>query len=551
MSANQIVGLDGERRSGLEIRSEHVTATMAIANILKSSLGPVGLDKMLVDEIGEVTITNDGATILKRLEVEHPAAKVLVELAELQDSEVGDGTTSVVIIAAELLKRGNEQVKNGIHPTTVMAGYRLALKEAVKYVKSTLMKSTETLGDAALIEAAKTAMASKILNSHPEFWSELAVKAVKSVKTKSAGDQKARYPVSAIHVLKAHGKSSTESELVDGFALNTARAAQGMPSLVKNAKIALLDFPLQRHRVQTGITVEVGVDDVEGVRQREMDITKERIEKILAAGANVVLTTKGIDDACLKYFVEAGAIAARRIKKEDLTRLARATGGTVIVTLADVEGNETVDPATLGSADLVSEERVGDGELLYVRGCASAKAATVVLRGANEMHLDEIDRALHDVLMVVKRVLESAAVVAGGGAVEAALSVFLDDFAHSLSSREQLAVADFADALLVIPRTLAVNAACDAIDLVARLRASHAAAGSGEDKDNLKYTGLDLFNGTVRDNLHAGVLEPAISKIKSLRFATEAAITILRIDDSIRLNPKPPPEDPRQRRGRR
>ena len=546
-----IVGLDGERRSGQDIRSEHVTATMAIANILKSSLGPVGLDKMLVDEIGEVTITNDGATILKRLEVEHPAAKVLVELAELQDSEVGDGTTSVVIVAAELLKRANEQVKHGIHPTTIMSGYRLALKEAVKYIKSTLMVATEALGEDALINAAKTSMASKILNSNPEFWSELAVRAVKGVKTVTAGaNGKARYPVSAIHVLKAHGKSSTESELVDGFALNAARASQGMPSVVHNAKIALLDFPLQRHRVQTGIAVEVGVDNVEGVRQREMDITKERIEKILASGANVVLTTKGIDDTCLKYFVEAGAIAARRVKKEDLNRLARATGGSVVVTLADVEGNETVDPACLGKAAVVCEERVGDGELLYIRGCEEAKASTVVLRGANEFHLDELDRALHDVFMVVKRVLESAAVVAGGGAVEAALSVFLDDFATSLGSREQLAVADFADALLVIPRTLAVNAACDAIDLVARLRASHAAALADDCKDKtLKFTGLDLQEGLTRDNLTAGVLEPAISKIKSLRFATEAAITILRIDDSIRINPRPPQEDPRRRRG--
>jgi len=545
-----MLGLDGERRSGKDVRQEHVTATTAIANIVKSSLGPVGLDKMLVDEVGDITITNDGATILSRLEVEHPVAKVLVELAQLQDSEVGDGTTSVVVVAAELLKRGNELVKQGIHPTTIMSGFRLALKEAVKYVKSTLMVATEELGDEAVVAAAKTSMASKLLSPHDAFWSRLAVDAVRSVRTETA-DGKARYPVSAVHVLKAHGKSSLESELVrGGFALNNCRAAQGMPSLVQNAKIALLDFPLQRHKVSLGVSVEVeDVSEVEGIRQREMDITKERIEKILAAGANVVLTTKGIDDACLKYFVEAGAIAARRVKKEDLTRLARACGGQVVVTLADTEGNETFDPACLGSAASVSEERVGDNEMLYIRGTASTKATTVVLRGANDFHLDELDRALHDVLMVVKRVLESAAVVAGGGAVEAALSVYLESFAHSLGTREQLAVAEFAEALLVIPRTLAVNAAQDAVELAAKLRANHSKS-QATDQTDLKYTGLDLVNGDTRDNLKAGVLEPAISKIKCLRFATEAAVTILRIDDSIKLNPKPPPEDPRKRRGR-
>ena len=491
------------------------------------------------------------------MEVEHPAAKVLVELAELQDSEVGDGTTSVVIVAAELLKRGTELVKSGIHPTTIMTGFRLALKDAVRFVKSSLMVPVCQLGDDAVVSAAKTSMASKLLNADEHFWSRLAVDAVRSVKTLTAAPKlknkksdthilhnrlaangKARYPVSAIHILKAHGKSSRESELVNGFAINIQRAAQGMPTVVKNAKIALLDFPLQRHKVQMGIAVQVDdIAEVEGIRQRELDITKERIQKILQSGANVILTTKGIDDTCLKYFVEAGALAARRVKKEDLTRLARATGGRVVVTLADMEGNETFDSESLGSAELVQEERVGDGEMLYVRGTSCSRATTIVLRGANDFHLDELDRALHDVLMVVKRVLESAAVVAGGGAVEAALSIYLEKQAHTLGTREHLAVAEFAQALLVIPRTLSVNAAQDAIELVAKLRASHNAAQQHLQDDLQKFTGLDLTTGSIRNNLAAGVLEPAISKIKCLRFATEAAITILRIDDMIKLNP--------------
>mmetsp|Transcript_3011 Transcript_3011/g.10773 ORF Transcript_3011/g.10773 Transcript_3011/m.10773 type:complete len:387 (-) Transcript_3011:91-1251(-) len=381
-------------------------------------------------------------------------------------------------------------------------------------------------------------MASKILNSDADFWSKLAVDAVKSIKTETA-DGKPRYPVSAIHILKAHGKSSTESELVaDGFALNVARAAQGMTKVVVGAKIALLDFPLQRHKVQMGVQIQVeNPDEVEGIKQRELDITKERIQKILASGANVILTTKGIDDTCLKYFVEAGAIAARRVKKEDMTRLARATGATIVVTLADMEGNETFDAGCLGEASSVSEERVGDGEMLYVRGTKKARATTVVLRGANEVHLDELDRALHDVLMVVKRVLESSAVVAGGGAVEAALSIHLEAYSRGVTTREQLAIAEFADALLVIPRTLSVNAAQDAIELVSTLRAAHHASQHAGQPE-LKHTGLDLVKGVTRDNLARGVLEPAISKIKSLRFATEAAITILRIDDMIKLDPK-------------
>jgi len=267
-----------------------------------------------------------------------------------------------------------------------------------------------------------------------------------------------------------------------------------------------------------------------------MDITKERITKIIDTGARVVLTTKGVDDLCMKYFVEAGIICARRCSKDDLKRLAKATGGKVVVTMADMDGNETFDAECLGTCTAVKEERIGDGEMLYVHGCQGSGASTIVLRGANEYMLDEMDRALHDSLCVVKRMLESSTLVVGGGAVEAALSVHLEKYATTLNTREQLAIQEFAEALLVIPKTLAVNAAKDSSELVAMLRASHAKSQRGEDPEgNLQNTGLDLVNGKIRDNLSAGVVEPAISKIKSLRFATEAAITILRIDDRITL----------------
>ena len=522
----------------------------------------------LVDEIGGVTITNDGATILAQLDIEHPAAKVLVDLAQLQDQEVGDGTTSVVIIAAELLKRANELVKNNIHPTVVMAGYRLAVREAVKYVKSNLVVPADSLGRSNLINAgkqfilllstiacrycscqliihslyvtvthatAKTSMSSKILGAESDFFAELAVTAATRVKVEKDG--KTKCPIGNVHILKSHGQSAVDSELVDGFALNCSRASQAMPVRVVNVKVALLDFNLQKHKLQMGVQVVVtDTKQVEEIRQREMDITKEKIHRILATGAKVVLTTKGIDDLCLKYFVEAGAIAVRRVKPEDIKRIAKATGGQVVVTMADMEGDEVFDEATLGECAEVSEERVGDGELLYFRGCKNGSACTVVLRGANEYMLDEMDRSLHDALCVIKRMIESNSLVAGGGAVEAALSIYLDGVATSMGSREQLAVAQFAEALLVIPRTLSVNAAQDATELVAQLRAHHHTSQTVPDKEALRFSGLDLTNGVIRDNLLAGVVEPAISKIKSLRFATEAAISILRIDDMIKLN---------------
>ncbi len=538
-----------------------MTAALAVANIVKTSLGPVGLDKMLVDDIGDVLITNDGATILAQLEVEHPAARVLVDLAQLQDNEVGDGTTSVVIIASELLRRSNALVMSGIHPTTIISGLRTALKEAVKFLKKNMVLKVSDLGDEHLINAAKTSMSSKIIGKEGEFFARMAVDAVKSVKMKATtadaagmnasneskpednGKQRYKYPLSAIHILKAHGKSAMESHLIDGgFAINAMRAAQGMPTAVEGTdeqpivKIAMLDMNLQRHRMAMGVQVVIkDPAEIENIKKREMDITKERIRKIIDAGARVVLTTKGVDDLCMKYFVEAGIICARRCSKDDLKRLAKATGGKVVVTMADMDGNETFDPECLGSCTAVKEERIGDGEMLYVHGCQGSGASTIVLRGANEYMLDEMDRALHDSLCVIKRMLESSTLVCGGGAVEAALSVHLEEYATSLNTREQLAIQEFADALLVIPKTLAVNAAKDSSELVAKLRAAHAKSQKGDSDKTLKNTGLDLIEGTIRDNLAAGVVEPAISKIKSLRFATEAAITILRIDDRITL----------------
>jgi T-complex protein 1 subunit alpha len=495
---------------------------------------------MLVDDLGDVNITNDGATILKQLDVTHPAAKVLVELSHLQDQEVGDGTTSVVLIAAQLLKHANELIKMGVHPTSVINGYNIAKRLSCDYLKKNMVHSVSSLHEDTVLNVARTTISSKIIGHDGDYFATMAVNAVKAIEQISPITGKKKYPISQVNILKAHGKSAKESELVDGFALNCTRASQQMPTVVQNAKIALLDIDLRKTRLAMG--VQVVVNDplkLEAIREKENSLTRDRIQLLIDAGANVVFTTKGIDDMALKTFVENKMIAVRRCKKTDLQAVAQATGGKLIVSLADDEDNESFDPSWLGQADEVAETKVGYGELIYVRGTKSRRAQSIILRGANDYMLDEIDRSLHDAMCAVKRCLESNKVTPGGGACEAALHLYLQDYSRTLDSKDQLAVEAFADALLTIPKNLAINAAYDATELIAQLRANHSLE-SGEGK----YFGLDLENNGVRDNLIAGVLEPAMSKIKSLRFATEAAITILRIDDSINMTKKDDPNRP-------
>lgn len=538
-----VLAINGTRTSGQSVRTQNVTAAMSIANIVRTSLGPRGLDKMLVDDVGDVAITNDGATILKRLDVKHAAAKVLVELAGLQDKEVGDGTTSVVIFAAELLKRANELVKQDVHTTSIISGFLLAMKEAIKYIAANMNLSVDNLGETSVMNCAKTSLSSKILGQQSDFFASMAAKSMMNVKTNVNGVFK--YPVKAVNIIKISGGQMTDSQHVNGYCLRMGIAAQGMLKRVEKAKVALLDIDFRKSVLKFGVKMLIdNPEEIEKMRLREITMTKEKIDLLVKAGVNVMATTRGIDDMFLKLFVDNGILALRRVDKKHLKRIARLTGGKVVTSLADESGEQSLDPACLGHCEEVVQQEVSDEPVIFFKGTSSTSAQTIILRGSNPYMMDEIERSLHDCLCVIKRTLESKRVVPGGGAVEAALSIYLESYAKSLNSREQLAIQEFAQALTIIPKTLALNGAFDAIDLVAKLRGYHQKAQADEKDKRYRWIGLDLVNGTVRDNVKAGVLEPAMSKIKSIKFATEAAVTILRIDDAIQMNPKVDPKDP-------
>src|SRR5271156_937120 len=444
-------------------------------------------------------------------------------------------------------------MKNRIHPTAIITGYRLALREAVKYMQENISTKVENLGRESLINIAKTSMSSKIIGADANFFANMAVDAMLSVKSVNPQKNETKYPVKAVNILKAHGKSSLESQLIKGYALNCTVASQAMKTRITDAKIACLDMNLQKERMKLGVQITVeDPQQLEKIREREAGIILERVEMILKSGANVILTTKGIDDLVLKHFIQKGAMGVRRCKKEDLRRIAKATGATLISTLSDLNGDERFEPSSLGHAEEVVQERISEDECILIKGTKALSSASIILRGSNDYQLDEMERSVHDSLSAVKRTLESGSIVPGGGAVETALHIYLEEFAGTVGSREQLAIGEFAQALLIIPKTLAVNAAKDSSELVAQLRSRHALSQRTQDGDanedekiiakkkNYKNYGLDLTRGKVVDEIKAGVLEPLMSKQRSLKSAVEACISIMRIDTLIKLDKETP-----------
>lgn len=533
----QSLKIDGDRQTGDTVRIQNVRSAVAVANVVRSSLGPIGLDKMLVDDLGEVTITNDGATILKNLDIQHPAGKVLIQLSELQDREVGDGTTTVVLLAAELLRLGQELIDQKVHANTVIAGYRRAGKLAVAYLKKHLAVPNKGLDRNILINVAKTTMSSKILNAYSDLFAGMVVDACLAVKS---GD---KCHSQRVNIVKSLGKSFPESSLIaNGMAINATRAAEGMPRKVNDVKIAVLDFGLARTRLPMGVQFRLkDASKLNRIQNEEINQCKKIVEAIIAAGANVIITSKQIDEASLKPMIKAGIIGIRHVSDGEIRAVARCTGATVINQVVDEEGNQHFDPSWLGHARCVEQVPIGDNEMIVVHDGATENSASIVLRGPNTFALDEANRTLRDALSAVKRVIESHHVIAGGGCVEAGLSVYLQKAATEVEGKEQVAMLRFADALLVIPKILATNAALDSIEIVAKLRAAHYAAQQDPNGPQC-FASIDLVNDKIRNGYEAGVLEPAMSKVKSIQFATEAAITILRIDDLIKLKPDKKPK---------
>ncbi|KAF7682743.1 T-complex protein 1 subunit alpha [Astathelohania contejeani] len=522
--------LGGEKITGVAVRERNTRAVLAVANAIRTSYGPLGLDKMCVDSIGEVIVTNDGATILRNMNVEDPAARIVADLAHGQDQEVGDGTTGVVLLASALVERGTKLIASGLHASTVVSGYKMAFREAKRFLTEKLALSTANLGPDVLANIVKTCISSKAIKTESNHFCKILVEAVKAI------EENGTYKIENINILKKQGGSMKDSFVTNGYVLNCSLASTEMAKKIDNPRIICIDFDLQKIRMPLGVNVVV--DDpskLEDIRKREMEITRSRVKKILDSGANVILSTRGIDDMCVKQIMESGAVAVRRVLKKDLDVIAQATGTDVLASLADLDGEERIK--RLGVADSLVVQSIGDRDAIFINS-ERKKMASLVLRGANEQLLDEMERSVHDALCVLKRTLESKSILPAGGAVEAALSIFLDNFASTISSKEFVAIHNYAEALLELPKTIAVNAGLDANELVAQLMSIY----KDSSVSRVFEYGIDVTKGIVQNNIEAGVIEPAMIKIKSIRSATEAAISILRIDEIVTIEEKPKPE---------
>jgi len=506
------------RTTGKEAQRNNITAAKIIAETIKTTLGPKGMDKMLVSSFGDVSITNDGATIMKELDVEHPAAKMLVEVAKAQDNEVGDGTTTAVVLAGELLAKAEDLLNQNIHPTVIIDGYKKASEKAQEILEK-MAVPVSINDDKRLMDVAMTSMGSKSVTVAKEHFAKLAVEAIKQVAEEKDGKLKA--DVDLIKVLKKHGKGLDETELVKGMVIDKEVAHSQMPKTVENAKIALLNAKLEIEK--TEFDAKINIDTPEQMKlflDEEERMLREMVDKIAETGANVVFCQKGIDDVALHFLAKKGIMAVKNVSSGDMEKLARATGGKIIASVKDL----TAD--VLGEARLVEEVKIGEDKLVYVRECKNPKAVTIVVRGGTEHVVDEAERSLHDALCVVRNAIEDGKIVPGGGAPEAEVAKQLRDYAVKVGGREQLAIEAFADAVESIPLTLAENAGLDPIDIMVALRAKHESAAS-------PTYGVDVFSGEVKDMLELNVVEPLRVKQQVVKSATEAANMILKIDDLI------------------
>jgi archaeal chaperonin len=518
----------GESR-GREAQRNNISAAKLIAEVVRTSLGPRGMDKMLVDSMGDVTITNDGATMLKELDVQHPAAKMMVEISKATDNEVGDGTTSAVVVAGALLEKAEDLINKNVHPVVVVDGYSRAAEKAQQILEE-IAEKVDPEDRAAILKVANTSMLTKLVNEDSPHLAGIVVDAVLQVAEKREGGYKV--DIDNVKVEKKPGGALTDTKMVQGIVLDKEVVHSGMPRRIEEAKIALVNSALEIEK--TEFSAEIRINDPQQMQQfmdEETSILKGMVEKVEAAGATVLVCQKGIDDLAQHFLAKAGILGVRRVKESDMTKLAKATGARMVTNLDDLTGKD------LGYAKLVEERKLEDDKWVFVEGCKNPKAVTILVRGGTQRIVDEAERALHDALMVTKDVVEMPAVVAGGGAPEEEVSVQLRNWAQKLSGREQLAALKFADAMESIPLTLAENAGMDPIDTQVDLRARHGKEG--------KWYGVDALNGRVADMYAKSVWEPLAVKLQILRAATEAASMILRIDDVIAASKmKAPPMPP-------
>ncbi len=511
------------RNRGKDAQNSNFAAAKAVASAVRSTLGPKGMDKMLIDSMGDITITNDGVTILKEMDIEHPAGKMMVEIAKTQDAEVGDGTTTAVVIAGELLKNAEELLSQSVHPTVIGEGYRLAAEKALVMLDgfAIAVKPTDT---AMLKSIAKTALSGKNAEVSKDLLSNIIVKAIVFVT-----DPDGSVDIAHINVEKKVGGSTDDSTLIEGMVIDKERAHPNMPKSVKDAKILLLNAALEFKKTEVNAKINISTPgQAQAFLDEEEHMVHVMVDKVSRSGATVIFCQKGIDDVAQHYLTKAGILAVRRVKKSDIENLARATGANIVNSI------DAISKKDLGNAGLVEERKISGDEMIYISKCKNPKAVSIIVRGGTEHVVDELERAVHDALMVVSVVVQGKKIVAGGGAPETELSLQLRRYASQQGGRVQLAIEAFAAALEIIPRSLAENAGLDPIDILVDIRAAHEAGK--------KTFGLDAETGKPADMLKAGVVEPLRVKSQAISSAAEAAVMILRIDDIIASSKAAAPE---------